>query len=253
MEVKGDKALQPDGFFFRFAQYLWDLLREDILGLFKLFHSLPHFDHNFRNPLSPLFLGIKAPILWMSSSRSRFGWVYKLIVYVLKGRLHQVMDSLVSFTQIAFIRGHNIHDDWISISEVVDIMKRSKSGIIFKLDFEKAYDSVSWDIKWIRYCVLCATVSILVNGTHCPKFNIERSRIQGYPLSPLLFNLVAETLPTLINQCQSQGWFHRIPIPGLLDRIIVLQFADDIILFLNHTNGLSSRIQCYLTIYRFKD
>lgn len=65
-------------------------------------------------------------------------------------------------------------------------MKRNNSGIILILDFKKTYDRVNWDflwyvmdrmgfgdrwIKWIRRCVTCAKVSILLNGSLDPGFN----------------------------------------------------------------------------------
>lgn len=58
------------------------------------------------------------------------------------------MDSLMGFTQMVFIKSKNIYDGWISALDVVDLMKRNKSGIILKLDFKKAYDRVNWDIFW---------------------------------------------------------------------------------------------------------
>lgn len=93
-------------------------------------------------------------------------------------------------------------------------MSRNKSGVIFKLDFKKVYDKVSWDflwfimsrmgfgdrwIQWIRCCVSRATVFVLINGTPSPKFNMEQDLRQGCPLSPLLFNLVDEAFLTLIS------------------------------------------------------
>lgn len=55
-------------------------------------------------------------------------------------------------------------------------------------------------IGWINRCVRCAWVSNLVNGFTGGEFTIEKRLRQGCPLSPLLLNLVAESLPILINQ-----------------------------------------------------
>lgn len=47
MEAEGNKVLGPDGLSFHFAQSFWDIFREDILGLFQVFHSSVEFDHIF--------------------------------------------------------------------------------------------------------------------------------------------------------------------------------------------------------------
>lgn len=62
MNAKGDKVPRPDGFPFRFAQSFWDLFREDIIGLFQVFHNLANFDHKFLKSFIILFLKIGTPV-----------------------------------------------------------------------------------------------------------------------------------------------------------------------------------------------
>ncbi|XP_058222977.1 uncharacterized protein LOC131332700 [Rhododendron vialii] len=47
-------------------------------------------------------------------------------------------------------------------------------------------------VSWIKACVTSATMSILINGSPSFEFKMERGLRQGDPLSPLLFNIVAE-------------------------------------------------------------
>lgn len=47
---------------------------------------------------------------------------------------------------MAFIKGRYILDGVIIIHETIhEIRKRKLKGVMFKIDFEKAYDSVNWN------------------------------------------------------------------------------------------------------------
>jgi hypothetical protein len=47
--------------------------------------------------------------------------------------------------QTAFIPERNIHDGVVVLHEILHDLKASKkSGIVVKLDFEKAYDKIHW-------------------------------------------------------------------------------------------------------------
>ena len=47
--------------------------------------------------------------------------------------------------QFSLIKGRQILDCLLTANEIVDWLKKSNSGgLLFKVDFEKAFDSVSW-------------------------------------------------------------------------------------------------------------
>ena len=111
-------------------------------------------------------------------------------------------------TQSAFIEGRHLLQSVLIANEVVEEAKRSKKPcLVFKVDYEKAYDSVSWDflvymlrrmgfcdkcIQWIVACLQSASISVLVNGNPLAEFSPQRGLRQGDPLAPFLFNVVAE-------------------------------------------------------------
>ena len=129
----------------------------------------------------------------------------------------------------------------------MDEKRRSrKEGLVFKIDFEKAYDHVDWDFldhvlerrgfslrwrSWMRGCLSSATFAILVNGNAKGWVKAFRGLRQGDPLSPFLFTIVVDVLSRLIVRAEEKGVFEGF-LEGR-DRTMVshLQFVDDTIFF----------------------
>ena len=107
--------------------------------------------------------------------------MYKVVAKLLANRLRNVLSGLIDERQSAFIKDRHILHGILILNEVVEEAKRRKKpAMVFKVDFEKAYDSVSWSFldymlvrlgfflkwrKWITACLQSATISILVNGS----------------------------------------------------------------------------------------
>ena len=90
---------------------------------------------------------------------SLVGCIYKILAKVLANRLRDVLDEVIGPNQFSFIKGRQILDCSLVANEVIDeIKKKGIGGLIFKVDFEKAYDSVDWFFmdaimaKWVLGC-----------------------------------------------------------------------------------------------------
>jgi hypothetical protein len=71
---------------------------------------------------------------------------FKIFTKLLNDRITPIADKLISPTQTTFIKGRNILEGVVILHEVIHELKRSKKkGVLFKIDFEKAYDKVKWD------------------------------------------------------------------------------------------------------------
>ncbi|KAK2354489.1 hypothetical protein QL285_092001 [Trifolium repens] len=193
------------------------MMKGEVRILFDQFHvnaCLPKsFSSYFVTPIpkvnSPLTLREFRPI-------SILGCLYKMVAKVLAKRLSLVINSIVTLTQSAFLKGRQLVDGVLVINEIVDFAKKTgRECLIFKVDFEKAYDSMEWSFldymlgrfgfgkkwkSWIRACVFAGNMLILVNGSPTEKINIKRDLKQGDPLAPFLFLLVAEGLGGLMKR-----------------------------------------------------
>ncbi|MCH79323.1 LINE-1 reverse transcriptase like [Trifolium medium] len=131
----------------------------------------------------------------------------------------------------------------MAVNEVIDYAKKSReSCLIFKVDFEKAYDSVDWGFldyilrrfgfcdkwrAWMRTCVCSGNMSVLVNGCPTEEINIKRGLKQGDPLAPHLFLLVAEGLGALMRKAVEIERFKPFYVGRDGLPVSILQYADD--------------------------
>ncbi|XP_071714290.1 uncharacterized protein [Rutidosis leptorrhynchoides] len=208
--------------------------------------------------LDPSGLGNFRPI-------SLIGSYYKIVAKILSNRLRKVLPSLVGVEQSAFLKGRFILDGVLIANETVEYLKgKHKKGFFFKVDFEKAFDSLNWNFplevmksmgfgikwrKWILACLKSASISILVNGSPTNEFSLGRGVRQGDPLSPFLFILASEGLNILTKVALGKGLFKGIELGN--DKVLIshLQYADDTMFFgeWSHLNAcnLMNLLKCF--------
>ncbi|GKA35549.1 RNA-directed DNA polymerase, eukaryota, reverse transcriptase zinc-binding domain protein [Tanacetum coccineum] len=117
--------------------------------------------------------------------------------------------------------------------------------LLFKVDFEKAFDSVSWRFldhvmerlgfsstwrKWIMAGLKSSRASILVNGSPTSEFSLKRGLRQGDPLSPFLFIIVMEGLHIALKDGLTANLFQGVKIGSSKIWLSHLFYADDVII-----------------------
>ena len=174
-------------------------------------------------------------------------------------RLGKVLSDIISPDQCAYVKGRNNFDAVRTINDIMDYTNfYNLPGLMVTIDFEKAFDSLSWNfliktlekfnfgksfIQWVRILYTNISSCIMNNGVATPLFSIGRGVRQGDPLSPYLFILALETFLASIKQ--------NPDIKGIeVDdkEIKCIAFADDLTNFLRDKESyavLSSLLETY--------
>ena len=152
--------------------------------------------------------------------------IIKIISKVLSSRLASKLDKLIAATQFAFIQKRNLADNFAAAKGIISHAAQSKhKGILYKLDFEKVFDNVTWSFlldllkarglgnKWYKWTVdiiSTAKSSIMVNRTLGKPFKHNRGLHQGDPLSPQLFILMVDSPDQILKSTAMQCMIESI-------------------------------------------
>ncbi|RZC29900.1 Exocyst complex component SEC6 isoform B [Glycine soja] len=258
----GDKSPGPDGLNFNFIKQFWKILKPDFMRFLDEFYINGSFPKGSNASFialipkrnDPQSLNDYRPI-------SLIGCVYKVVSKLLANRLTLVLPHLIDERQTAFIKGrHILHGVMIANEVIAEAKTKNKPCMFFKVDFEKAYDLLSWGFlnymmmrmgfcerwrKWIHGCLSSASVSILINGSPTREFVPERGLRQGDPLAPFLFNLVTEGLTGLMRTAISKNLFTSYQVGSMKEDVNILQYADDT-LFFGAANSANVRVLKYV-------
>ena len=168
---------------------------------------------------------------------------YKLISSCLTNRLRPLLCRIISKEQKGFLENRSIADCTRLMYDLIfECQFKKINGLILLIDFEKAFDSISWEyireclirlnfgenfLKWIKMFQENSKSRVILNGHLSEPFNLERGCRQGDPISPYLFIVCSEFLTQAINNNRN------------IEGITVLnhehkagQYADDTSLFL---------------------
>jgi hypothetical protein len=102
---------------------------------------------------------------------------------------------------------------------------------------------------WIDQFVSKENVGVKVNDDIGHYFQTKKCLRQGDPLSPLIFNLVADMLALLINWAKEDEQIRGL-VPHLVGGgIFILQYAEDTILFMEHDLEQASNMKLLLCAF----
>nr|GEX74164.1 putative RNA-directed DNA polymerase, eukaryota, reverse transcriptase zinc-binding domain protein [Tanacetum cinerariifolium] len=175
-----------------------------------------------------------------------------------------VMSDLISDVQTTFVSSRQILDGPFILNEFLSWCKHKKiNAMIFKVDFEKAFDSIRWDYlydvlksfsfgikwrSWISGCLDSSMGSVLVNSSPTLEFHFYKGLKQGDPLSPFLFILVMESLHISFSRVIAFGLFKGVNINNSLTLLHVV-YTDDAIFVgkwdINNIKTIVNVLNCF--------
>ena len=170
--------------------------------------------------------------------------VYKIASGSIAKRLKSVLPDLISNDQTGFLKGRFIGENTRLIYDMLQYTEENNiPGLLILIDFEKAFDSLSWSFihkalkflnfgnsfrKWIEVFYSNINSAVIQNGYLSSFFQISRGCRQGDPLSPYIFIICAEFLANKIRKNKN--------IKGIkvgTSEHKISQYADDTSIFLD--------------------
>ena len=178
---------------------------------------------------------------------------YKILAFVMASRLQKVLHKLISPEQVAYVKERFIGQNVRLLLDIIEYSKaNNKSGVVLFLDFEKAFDSLSWDFihkclkkmglkpdfcRWVKVIYTHPKAFIKINGFLSKSVSIERGIRQGCPLSALIFIICTEFLSLHIKQNANINGI-SIDDGENIQNVKITQYADDTCIFLDDYNQI---------------
>ena len=255
---KNGKTPGTDGLNAEFYKFFWHDIKQFLLA--SINYSLEHGTLSIaqrRAIISLLPKGDKDR-LYLKNWRpiSLLNVDYKILAKALANRLIEFLPQLIDEDQTGYVKKRFIGNNIRIIEDIMIYTTKNKiSGILLSVDFEKAFDSVSW--KFLAKCLEAfnfgpkfrsyvqtlyhdISATVLNNGHTSKWFRLERGVRQGCPLSPYLFILLAETLSCKIRENEA------IKGISLNDcEIKITQMADDTTCFVKDKISLKNLINVF--------
>ena len=177
-------------------------------------------------------------------------------------RIRPILNSIIHGDQKGFVSERYIGE---AVRCTYDILQwaneNNKVGLILLIDFEKAYDSVSFSfiektlrffnfgegiIKWINILLNNFSCVINLSGNISKKFDIGRGCRQGDPIASYLFIICIEILALKLRMDNSVKGFKVGNLSHLLE-----MYADDCTIFLSpEESNLRNTVQILHEFYK---
>lgn len=263
-QMKNDKSPGSDGFTTEFFKVFWKDIGTFLVRSINCGFEQGELSVTQKEGIITCIPKENKPRKYLKNWRpiTLLNTTYKIASACIANRLKKILPKIIHEDQKGFIKGRYIGENIrLLYDTLVYTEKENIPGLLLMIDFEKAFDSVSWSFieksldafnfgpsikRWVRTFYNNIKTCVTVNGQYTRWFPVCRGVRQGDPSSPYLYLICAEILSCMIRNNEN--------IKGIKLRekeTLLSQFADDTTLFLDGSErSFTHAIQ---TIKKFAD
>ena len=244
--MKNSKTPGCDGFPVEFYKFFWNDISFFLLKCFNESYIKGQLSLTQRRGVITCIAKKDKPRQYLKNWRpiTLLNVDYKILSGIIAKRMKSVLENIINKDQKGFLKNRYIGENIRLVYDLIaELQKHNMSKLILLIDFEKAFDSVSWKfinkvlriynfgdsfIKWFNILYNDAQSCVINNGKYSQLFPLGRGCRQGDPLSPYIFILAVEPLASAIRNAPD--------ITGITIgryEYKVGQYADDTFILLN--------------------
>ncbi|XP_074266680.1 uncharacterized protein LOC141589959 [Silene latifolia] len=180
--IPKSKSPGPDGFNSQLYKDAWDIVGEEVCAAIANFFDTGQLVTQINSTVITLIPKVDRP-----TSVKHFrpisccNVIYKSISKILCSRLPLVLPDIISRNQGAFVKGRSILENILICQDLVRLYFRAMASpkCMFKLDLQKAYDSIEWSFveqmlvalnfpvnfrQMVMTCISTTSYSLNLNG-----------------------------------------------------------------------------------------
>ena len=266
--MKNDKSPGLDGFTSEFFKFFWSKLKYFILRCINYSYEKGELPQTLRTCVITCLPKQNKSREYLKNWRpiSLLNVVYKIASASIANRLKTVLNLIISDTH-GFLDGRYIGESTRIIYDIMNYCEDfKKDGLLLLIDFEKAFDSVSWSflyktfkffnfgesiLSWLKLFNNNVKAHIAQCGFLSKPISIQRGCRQGDPIASYEFLVCAEILAIMLKINRS--------IKGISigeHEFLMTQFADDTTILLdgsqNSLTGSLNTLEIFGTISGLK-
>ena len=263
-DLPSNKTPGPDGIPIDLYKKIWKEIKVPLMNSFKLSKQQNILPEDQRGGVINMIPKDGKDIRELKNWRpiTLLNADYKILTKIFANRMKVALKEIINPDQIGYMKNRFCGENTRLIADIIEYsIIYKKTGILLLIDFEKAFDTISWKflykvlkkfnfgpsfIEWINIFYKRIFSCVLNNGYASENFNITRGIRQGDPISALLFLPVAEILALLIR--------NNVNIKGYVIQDMELklcQLADDTTLFIQDNNSLREVLKIFEEFYRY--